>query len=318
MKITLQAIDLYLNQPAVFYTLIGVLGLIVGSFLNVVIYRLPQMMEKHWYQQSVEYLIALKNEGKKDLNAFDRGDQTVDIHITSRAEAVSKPQLSLYWPPSHCPQCKKHIAAWENIPVISYLFLRGRCSNCKWPIPLRYPFVELLTALFSLTVAYYFGVTLQTLAALVFTWMLIALTFIDIDEQILPDEITLFGLWLGLLLSLGHVFVSPQDAILGAILGYLVLWLLYHLFKWMTHKEGMGYGDFKLLAFLGAWLGWQYLPLIILVSSFTATLWGLTSIALQYKERHHPIPFGPFLALGGWLTLMFGDAIVQTYLRWVY
>lgn len=306
-----------LNEAHIFYPFVLVVGLVVGSFLNVVIYRLPKMMERDWYMQCIEFLIGIKNKGLREYDNIKFSDQRVEIHLSPHENGEPVPRFNLFLPTSSCPSCEHRIRPWQNIPVLSYLFLRGRCAKCDWPIPLRYPGIEILTALLSLVVAYYFGMTPQLLAALVFTWMLIALTFIDFDTQLLPDEITLLGVWLGLLISLKHVFVSPQDAILGAVAGYLILWSLYWVFKLLTHKEGMGYGDFKLMAMAGAWVGWQYLPVVVLIASFTGTIWGLANIMMRISHKDHPMPFGPFIALGAWLTLILGDRIVTTYLQWV-
>jgi leader peptidase (prepilin peptidase)/N-methyltransferase len=307
-----------LQDPVYFYSLIVVLGLMVGSFLNVLIYRLPIMLERNWYQQSIQFLLELKNQGREDLSRYDASDQTVEIMVQTRPQAEIQPSFNLCTPASHCPQCGAKIRFWQNIPVLSYVFLRGHCANCDAVIPLRYPIVELLTALLSLAIAYYFGFSLQTFAGLIFTWILIALTVIDIDTQLLPDDITLFGLWFGLLLSLLYVFVTPQEAIIGAAAGYLSLWLIYWAFKMVTGKEGMGYGDFKLFALAGAWMGWTALPLVILIASASGAIWGICSMLLGLSSRDNPIPFGPFLALGAWLTFVFGDQIIALYLTWAY
>lgn len=309
------AISLF-SHADFFYPFVALLGLIVGSFLNVVIYRLPLMMERGWYVQCVEYLISLKNQGKKHYEPYLSSEQTVEITLKPTDIPETVPHYNLFWPGSQCPNCQHHIRPWENIPVISYLLLRGRCSKCKWRIPLRYPGIELLTTLLSLVVAAHYGLSLQLLPALMFTWLMIALTFIDIDTQLLPDELTLFGLWAGLLLSVVPLFVSASDAIIGACVGYMILWSLYWVFKLLTQKEGMGYGDFKLMALAGAWVGWQYLPVVVLVSSFTGALWGIASILMRLTHKDHPMPFGPFIALGAWLTLLYGDTIVTTYLHW--
>lgn len=283
----------YFGQPHFFYPFITLVGLIVGSFLNVVIHRLPRMMERNWHAQCTEYL----DKSIKPSQTF--------------------PHYNLCWPGSQCPHCQHPIRPWENIPLISYFFLRGRCSKCQWRIPLRYPGVELLSAILSLVVAAHYGLTLPLLPVLVFTWLMIALTFIDIDTQLLPDELTYLGLWGGLLLSVTSLFVNASDAIMGASVGYLILWSLYWMFKLLTQKEGMGYGDFKLMALAGAWVGWQYLPVVVLISSFTGALWGLASIMLRRTHKDHPMPFGPFIAMGAWLTLLYGDAIVNSYLHWM-
>jgi leader peptidase (prepilin peptidase)/N-methyltransferase len=265
-------------------------GLAVGSFLNVVIYRLPKMLEAQWTRDCREHL----------------GEKATPPEET----------FNLNRPASHCPACQHRIRAWENIPLISWLLLRGRCSHCKAPISPRYPIIELVTGLLSVAVATHFGFTIAGASALFLTWALIALSMIDFDVQLLPDNITLPFLWLGLLLSLSDTFTDPRSAIIGAAAGYLVLWSVYQLFKRITGKEGMGYGDFKLLALLGAWLGWQHLPQIILLSAFVGAAVGISLILLRGRDRNIPIPFGPYLAAAGWISLMWGDAINHAYLRW--
>lgn len=273
-----------------------ILGLLVGSFLNVVIYRLPRMMEAEWRQQCTELFEQEPGAGVLEENA--RG----------------KP-FNLVVPNSTCPHCGHGIRAWENIPLISYAFLRGKCSACKSPISIRYPIIELITGLLSLLAIYSFGATWTGLAVLVLTWSLIALTVIDIDTQLLPDSITLPLLWLGLIANSFGMFVSLQEALWGAVAGYLSLWTIYWLFKILTGKEGMGYGDFKLLAALGAWMGWQMLPLIVLLSSFVGAVIGIGMILIRGRDRNIPIPFGPYLAIAGWLALLWGDQLLNHYLQ---
>jgi leader peptidase (prepilin peptidase)/N-methyltransferase len=222
--------------------------------------------------------------------------------------------LSLSMPGSACPKCGHKIRVWENIPVLSYLFLKGKCSSCHDAISIRYPLVEFLTAILSLVVALKFGVTWETLAALIFTWTLIALTLIDIDKQLLPDSITLPLMWLGLLLSLFNIFTDTQSSLIGAVSGYLVLWTIFQVFRLVTGKEGMGFGDFKLLAALGAWMGWTLLPMIILLSSVVGSVIGLSMIITGQNKRQQPIPFGPYLAIAGWIALLWGHEINQLYL----
>lgn len=259
----------------------------VGSFLNVVIHRLPKMMERAWQQQCAE----LRGENTHDLPAFN-----------------------LITPHSTCPQCGHSITLLENIPIFSHLFLRGRCSHCHARISLRYPIVEILTGMMSGLTAWYFGFGLPVIAALIFIWAMITLTFIDLDTQLLPDAITLPLLWIGLLFNLGNGFIDIRSAIIGAVAGYLVLWTIYWSFKLATGKEGMGYGDFKLLAAIGAWLGWQMLPLVILFSSFVGGVIGILLIILKRHPRNTAIPFGPYLAAGGIIALFWGNKLNHAYL----
>ncbi|MCC5795808.1 MAG: prepilin peptidase [Methylophaga sp.] len=266
----------------------GLLGLLVGSFLNVVIHRLPIIMRRDWQSQCDE------------LNGHNNPQPTETF-------TLSRPR-------SRCPHCGHVITALENIPVLSYLLLRGRCKECKSPISPRYPLIEALTGTLSVVVAWHFGFTTACAAALLMTWALIALTFIDVDHQLLPDNITLPLLWLGLLFNLFGTFTSLNSAVIGAIAGYLSLWLVFHGFKLLTGKEGMGYGDFKLLAALGAWLGWQFLPAIVLLSSLVGAVVGLSLMLLKKQQQDQPIPFGPYLAVAGWLALVWGEAINQWYL----
>ncbi|MCG7636966.1 prepilin peptidase [Alteromonas sp. 07-89-2] len=286
--------------PAVFYSLIFLVSLMIGSFLNVVIYRLPIMMERSWQQEYQNYFSESDVAGKADDDS-----------------AVTQEVFNLVKPDSTCPSCGHKIRAWENIPVISYLFLKGKCAKCKVGISIRYPLVELFTAIACTFAAYQFGVTSQALWAVAFTYVLVALLFIDLDKMLLPDQLTLPLLWLGLLLSTQHVFVGTTDAIIGAAAGYLSLWSVYWLFKLATGKEGMGYGDFKLLAALGAYTGWQGLPVIILLSSFVGAVAGVLIMVFQNKGKSLAIPFGPYLAVAGWLTLLFKDEIITTYLEYV-
>ena len=268
----------------------GALGLVVGSFLNVVIYRLPVMMERSWIRECKE-------------------------HTAGPADTDEQHPFNLLIPASRCPQCNHRVTAAENIPVISYLVLRGRCSDCGAAISMRYPAVELTTAILSVITALHFGYSLQTLAALGFTWALIPLFLIDFDHQILPDSITLPLLWSGLLLSLFNLFVDSHTSIIGAVAGYLSLWTIFHVFKLLTGKEGMGYGDFKLLGALGAWVGWQSLPVVILFSSVVGAVIGITLILFKGRDHSQPMPFGPFLAAAGWMTLLWGNDIIRLYLQ---
>ena len=264
-------------------------GLVVGSFLNVVIYRLPLMMESRWRRDCCELLEVEK-------------------------EAQNEPPMSLATPNSHCPHCKAAVEPWQNIPVISYLILAGKCANCGVGISIRYPIIEFVTAAMTVALASQYDASLALLGAMLFTWSLVALTMIDVDHQLLPDDITLPLLWLGILFSLLGATISLQDAIVGAMLGYLSLWSVYWLFKLATGKEGMGYGDFKLLAALGAWLGWQSIPLVILLSSLVGAICGIALMIATRRGKDIPIPFGPYLAMAGWISLMWGDSIMAQYL----
>lgn len=265
----------------------GLFGLCVGSFLNVVIHRLPKIMEQEWHAQCA------------------------DLRGETPSTAAS---LSLARPRSRCPACGHQITALENIPIVSYLLLRGKCSSCAAPIPLRYPLVEALAGLLSACAAWHFGPTLQAAGALLLIWALIALTAIDFDTQLLPDSITLPLLWLGFALNLAGTYVDLHSAVIGAMVGYLSLWSVFWLFKLATGKEGMGYGDFKLLAALGAWLGWQMLPVIILLSSVVGAVVGIALIIAARHGRNTPIPFGPYLAAAGIIALFWGPQLTRSYL----
>lgn len=274
------------DEPTFFIAVIAVLGLMVGSFLNVVIYRLPEMMKRSWMSQCAE----LRGEPIKTEASFN-----------------------LLMPRSSCPQCGHHIAVWENIPIISYIFLRGKCSQCHTRISLRYPFVEALTAIMSGYVAWYYGFSLTTFAILFFVWALIALAAIDLDTQLLPDDITLPLIWLGLLVNLNNGLTDIQSAIVGAMVGYVSLWTIYWCFKLATGKEGMGYGDFKLLSAIGAWLGWHMLPIVILLSSFVGAIVGISLIIAARLNKNIPVPFGPYLVGGAIIALFWGGRINQMY-----
>ncbi|MGJ8679613.1 prepilin peptidase [Paraglaciecola sp.] len=295
--------QLMADSPTFFISFIFILSLLVGSFLNVVIYRLPVMMENAWKAEIDEYA-SFQNPASKNSQ-----EQSL--------ETTKKPVFNLVKPDSTCPKCQHKIRSWENIPVISWLLLQGKCSQCKNPISIRYPLVELATGLLSALVAWHFGYGLAGFAAVLATWLLIAMTFIDLDTMLLPDQLTLALLWIGLLISIEAPFVSTQDAIIGAAVGYLCLWSLYWAFKLLTGKEGMGYGDFKLLAAIGAWVGWQHLPVVVLLSSFVGAIVGVTLLSVQGKDKTTPIPFGPYLAAAGWLTLLYGDSIVDLYWQWL-
>ena len=273
----------------------------VGSFLNVVIHRLPKMMEQNWRLQCVE---LFQND-------------TIDSRFASRVDAEPRANgpYNLVVPRSACPYCNHAISVWENIPVISFILLGGKCRNCGTAISLRYPIVEALSGTLCAYSAWHFGFGWSAAGALLLTWGLVALTAIDIDTQLLPDDITLPLLWAGLLLNLYGVYTNLPNAVLGAAMGYLTLWSVYWLFKLITGKEGMGYGDFKLLAALGAWLGWQLLPLIILLSSLVGAVVGIALIVVFKHGRAIPIPFGPYLAGGGLIALFWGQTLTQEYLR---
>lgn len=283
-------LSLLSSSPLLLITLTLILGLLVGSFLNVVIYRLPLMMQADWQQQC---------------------QQTLDPEKTPD----SQQRFNLMVPASTCPSCQHTIRPWENIPVISYLFLKGRCSQCRTRISLRYPIIETVTGLLSALAAWHFGPTWQTLAVLIFTWSLITLTMIDVDHLLLPDSITLPLLWLGLISNSFDLFTTLDVALWGAVAGYLSLWSLYWGFKLITGKEGMGYGDFKLLAALGAWMGWNQLPTIILFSSLVGALVGISLILFLGRDRTIPIPFGPYLAVAGLISMYQGESLTSAYLR---
>ena len=268
----------------------GIFGLMIGSFLNVVIHRLPQMMQR----ESDNYVAE---ESGKPAPHTDR--------------------YNLVVPRSACPHCGHQITALENIPVVSYLILGGKCSTCKAPISARYPIVESLTGILSFLLIWHFGSGLFGLASLAFIYLLIAMTFIDADTQLLPDDLTYPLLWLGLIVNLNGAFVPLREAVIGAATGYLILWSIYWLFKLVTGKEGMGYGDFKLLAALGAWLGWKMLPVVVLLSSLVGAVVGIAMIIFAKHGRDKPIPFGPYLAAAGLLALLYGKTIVTTYLDYV-
>jgi leader peptidase (prepilin peptidase)/N-methyltransferase len=274
------------------YIVVAVLvGLIVGSFLNVVIYRTPVILMRRWRQDCLE------------MSGQPGGSP------------VAEETFNLIAPRSRCPHCGHTISALENIPVVSYVWLRGKCSACRKPISLRYPAIEALSAVLTGVTAWHFGFGTAGFAAIVLTWALIALAFIDVDHQLLPDIMVLPLLWLGLTLNLFDVFTPLPAAVIGAMAGYLSLWLVFHLFKLLTGKDGMGYGDFKLFALFGAWLGWQSLPLIILLSSLTGAVIGIGLIVLRGRDRAQPLPFGPYLAIAGWIALLWGHDIMARYLQ---
>jgi len=279
-------------HPVYFLATIFLFGLLIGSFLNVVIHRLPIMMQRDWSEQCCELL---------EIEQVDKTDNTYNL-ITPR---------------SRCPYCEYAISTIENIPVISYLFLKGRCKNCKKHISIRYPVIELITAIISAVIAYYFGPTLYMLLALILSWSLLGLAMIDADHKFLPDDIILPLLWFGILVNFFGVFTTLPSSVLGAIFGYGSLWLVHFVFKLVTGKQGMGHGDFKLLGMLGAWLGYQYLPLIIILSSLLGTIIGIGMIVFASYERSKPIPFGPYLAIAGWISLIWGRDIMAAYYQFI-
>ena len=290
-------LELLTESPVVFIALVFAFALLIGSFLNVVIYRLPIMMEREWREQCEEL--------SKSPPEHELPDGRFDLIV----------------PRSRCPACGNLIEAWQNIPVFSYLLLSGKCRNCKKSISARYPLVEMLTAILAALCAWRFGFGWEALMAILMTLTLVPISMIDADTQLIPDSIVLPLLWIGLLMSLFHpvagsetLFIAPKDAIVGAAAGYLSLWTVYQLFKLVTGKEGMGYGDFKLLAALGAWLGWQQLPQIILMSAVVGAIVGISLMVFRRHERSVPIPFGPYLAAAGWITMLWGDTIKNAYL----
>ena len=281
------------SQQWFYLTTVGLVSLCVGSFLNVVIYRLPLMMQQEWQS---ECRLLLEDE------------------LTAKpTQASNSESFNLVKPNSTCPKCKTAIKPWQNIPIISWIVLKGKCANCSNPISARYPIVEAITALLSLVIAYSFGATEHALLYIFVTWILVALTFIDIDHMLLPDQLTLPLVWLALIAAVMGITISPGDAIVGAACGYLSLWSVFWLFKLLTGKEGMGYGDFKLLAVFGALLGWQSLLTIILLSSVVGAIIGIALLSIQGKDKATPIPFGPYLAIAGWITLLWGAQIQAAY-----
>jgi leader peptidase (prepilin peptidase)/N-methyltransferase len=291
----------YASEPVWFAGSVFVLGLMIGSFLNVIIYRLPIILERDWRSQAAD---MLRPDGE------------------AGPASAALERFTLSTPRSACPKCKAPITALQNIPVVSWLVLRGRCASCKAKISARYPVVELTTGLLSAWVAWHFGFGAPAACALLVTWALIALTGIDIDHQLLPDNITLPLMWAGLIAAViigsaapAALPVAPKDAIIGAVAGYTSLWLVFHAFKLVTGKEGMGYGDFKLFAALGAWMGWKLLPLVIVLSAATGAVLGILMIVLQGRDRRAPMPFGPYLAAAGWLAMMYGETLLNGYLR---
>jgi len=289
-------IALVTHSPLVFFGLVFIFSLMVGSFLNVVIYRLPKMLEQGWKRDCREFLAdELAKPTQQDKEAV----------------------MTLSTPSSSCPNCQHNIRFYENIPLLSWLFLRGKCSQCHAKISLRYPLVELATAMLSVVIASHYGVTLTTLFLLILTWGLVCLTLIDYDHMLLPDQITLPLLWLGLLVNINGAIVPLSDAVIGAVAGYMSLFSVFWLFKLLTGKEGMGHGDFKLVAVFGAWIGWQLLPLLILMASAVGAIIGISLMVFKNHQREQAIPFGPYLAIAGWITLLWGNSIWSWYLSYL-
>lgn len=290
----MEIIQLLQANPLLLLIYAAMLGLCIGSFLNVIIYRLPLNMEQQWRNECIDFLKL------------------------SGPEFQTEQPLSIWLSRSFCPHCKAKLRIRDNIPLFSYLFLNGRCAHCKQKISVQYPLVEFLCALLSLIIVAQFGLSWQTLGGLIFTWLLIAMSVIDLRHQLLPDVLTYIGIWLGLYLSLFNIFVDSHAAIIGGLAGYLSLWAIAKLFKLLTHKDGMGYGDFKLFAMLGVWLGWQMLTFIILIAALLGTIIGISYLAIKRYSRQTPIPFGPFLAIAGWITLIWGKELLIQYQYFAY
>ena len=315
-------IDMMQHNAVVFYGVVGFIALMVGSFLNVVIHRLPIMMEREWKAGLAELdAESLTHEQELPASALSTataggpatsGDGNLTSGGSSTTETVEEP-FNLAVPRSRCPTCNSEIKTWQNVPLISYLILGGKCSNCKTKISMRYPLVEFFTMMLSLIVAWHFGPTPQAILGIVVTWFLVAMSLIDFDTQLLPDSLTLPLMWIGLLAALLPVFADLHSAVIGAAAGYMILWTIYQLFKILTGKEGMGYGDFKLLAALGALFGWQALPSIILLSSLVGAVVGLSLIAITGRDKDIPIPFGPYLAAAGWIAMLWGQSLTNWY-----
>ena len=294
----MEILNLLEQSPIILLVVAFCFSLLVGSFLNVVIYRFPKSMEYEWTNDSIEHLTDTFSELQQPLEKYK----------------ITKKPPSIIWARSHCQKCKHQITALENIPVISFLFLRGKCSQCKTKISNRYWLVELLTAILSTLVVYHFGWSLASLCGVVLTWYLIAIALIDFDTLVIPDQFSLSLMWLGLFISLWHVFVEPISAIKGALLGYLLLWSIFQLFKLITGKEGMGYGDFKLLAAAGAWFGIKGVLVTVIISAFAGSILGIMYLYLSKNSKDKPLPFGPYLAVGIWITMVYGQSIIDWYL----
>lgn len=289
------AIEYLATNASAFIITAGLFGLLVGSFLNVVIYRIPVILDNEWREAATD---ILEEQGIK----------------VEKPETAESSPFNLVVPRSACPSCGHQITALENVPIISYLFLGGKCSGCKNPISIRYPLIELLTGLLFAFSAYHFGWSYQSGATIVLCSFLIALIFIDIDRKLLPDNLVYPLLWIGLIVNIDSTFVSLEESVIGALAGYLTLWSIFWLFKLATGKEGMGYGDFKLLGALGAWLGWKMLPLIIMLSSVVGAVLGILILVISKKGRETTLPFGPYLAIAGLVALFWGELIVEQYL----
>ncbi|MFT7491965.1 MAG: leader peptidase (prepilin peptidase)/N-methyltransferase [Pseudohongiellaceae bacterium] len=294
-------LELLSGLPLFYYSFIFIFSLLVGSFLNVVILRIPKILQQSYKDECIEIL---------ELTELTKNNQDKPIELPDQQE-----KISLSYPPSTCPKCHTKIKPWHNIPIISYfLLLKGRCYSCGNPISLRYPLIELITALLSVLTIYLLGFSGTGLLALLLLWTLTALTMIDVDTFLLPDDLTLPLLWLGLIINSFGVYTDLSSALWGAIVGYSSLWSVFWLFKLVTGKDGMGYGDFKLLAALGAWMGWQFIPLIVILSSFVGAVIGIAGILILGRDKNIPIPFGPYLAIAGWISFLWGEQLINYYL----
>jgi leader peptidase (prepilin peptidase)/N-methyltransferase len=294
-------LELLSGLPLFYYSFIFIFSLLVGSFLNVVILRIPKILQQSYKDECIEIL---------ELTELTKNNQDKPIELPNQQE-----KISLSYPPSTCPKCHTKIKPWHNIPIISYfLLLKGRCYSCGNPISLRYPLIELITALLSVLTIYLLGFSGTGLLALLLLWTLTALTMIDVDTFLLPDDLTLPLLWLGLIINSFGVYTDLSSALWGAIVGYSSLWSVFWLFKLVTGKDGMGYGDFKLLAALGAWMGWQFIPLIVILSSFVGAVIGIAGILILGRDKNIPIPFGPYLAIAGWISFLWGEQLINYYL----
>lgn len=314
------------SNLTIFYCVVALFSLLIGSFLNVVIYRLPKIMEQGWYKECREFLadeLATPKSEPEVKNKTDKKSSTVEtknqaeVDVETQTEVKKEEEITLSKPDSTCPNCGHLIRFYENIPVVSWLFLGGKCSQCKNKISIRYPIVELTTACLGTVIAINYGVTSTTLFILLLTYALICLTMIDFDHMLLPDQITLPFLWLGLLVNINGAIVPLHDAVIGAVVGYMSLYCIFWAFKLLTGKDGMGYGDFKLVALFGAWIGWQLLPLLILMASAVGAIIGISMMLFKNHQREQAIPFGPYLAIAGWITMLWGNIIWNWYLSYV-